>query len=341
MSSLGFSEWVPSADGQKQTLTPDQLQQLAAQVVSIMNPAATAASQQSTIVPPTPAVKAPAGTKIKKSKSEKTESKDAAAALTTKQSTGGNNPHHIPDFVLRSMGLDAEQVSTIMSLIGGPEQANVEWWKGANGKSVYGYCENINDGRGVTMGMAGFVSKFGEIDRVFKEYGVDRKTIGDPNDCKPKKGGGGCKLCDWIESHGEDQKWIDAQWKRYHEGYMIHVPKFIPKQFADNALIKGLLLDTAMNSGIGSEGNAWGMDKLAKTAKGSSPLDWVNNFCDLRFDHFAAGNTDHGKKGRLLTWRTLAKEGKWDLKGVDPCVYSFCYAPGPKLGGCKGCGRSK
>lgn len=332
MSSLGWSEWTPSANSQPKTLTPDQLQQLASQVVGIMNPSL--AQQQSTIVPPMPAVGTPAGAKVRKPKAPSSTAATSGSVADAAPG-GGNNPHHIPDFVLRSMGLDAEQVSTIMSLIGGPEQSNVQWWKGVNGKSVYGYCENINDGRGVTMGMAGFVSKFGELDRVFKEYGVDRKTIGDPNDCKPKKG---CKLCDWIEARGEDQKWIDAQWKRYHAGYMVHVPKFIPKQFADNALIKGLLLDTAMNSGIGSEGNAWGMDKLAKTAKGSTPLDWVNNFCDLRFDHFAAGNTDHGKKGRLLTWRTLAKEGKWDLKGVDPCKYAFCYAPGPKLGmWCKGC----
>lgn len=248
----------------------------------------------------------------------------------------GNNPHQIPDFVTRTMGLDADQVSTIMSMIGGPEQSNVEWWKGNNGKSVYGYCENINDNRGVTMGVPGFVSKYGEFDKVFKTYGVNdyKREVGNPDECRPKSSK--CKLCDWISARGEDPKWIDAQWKVYHDNYFTSVPKYVPKQFADNALIKGLLLDTAMNAGIGSEGNAWGMDKLAKTARGSTPMEWVTSFCDLRYDHFTTGNTEQGKRGRLLAWRTLAKDGKWDMRDVDPCKYAYCYN-GSKLGGCKGC----
>ena len=272
---------------------------------------------------------------LPKSSSGSSSSVSTDAPPTSTTGTTGGNPHKIPDFVLRTLGLEADQVSAIFSLIGGPEQSSVEWWKKTNGKNVYGYCENIDDGRGVTMGLAGFVSNWGEIDNVFKEAGYDRKNAGDPKDCKPRKG---CKLCDWIEQHGEDQKWIDAQWKRYHDGYMVYVPRLIPKQFADNALIKGLLLDTAMNAGITSEGDAWGMETLAKTAKGDTPTDWVNNFCDLRYKHFTTGNTENGKKGRLLTWRTLAKDGKWDLRNMDPCRYAFCNAPGPKLGvWCKGC----
>lgn len=250
------------------------------------------------------------------------------------KNTSSNNPHNIPDIVLRSLALDAGQVSTIMSLIGGPEQSNVEWWKKTNGQPVYGYCENINDGRGVTMGLAGFVSKWGGLGSVFKEYGVDMATVGNPDDCMPKKG---CKLCSWVQARGEDQKWKDAQWKRYHDDYIMHIPRIIPKQFADNALIKGLILDTTMNSGIGNEGNAWGADTLAKAAKGATSLEWVNNFCDLRFNHYSKGNSTDQKTGRLLTWRTLAKEGKWDMRDVDPCKYAFC--DGPKLGvWCKGCG---
>lgn len=259
----------------------------------------------------------------------------SGTGASEKQQQKSPTLHSIPDFVLETMGMDAEQVSTVMALIGGPEQANVEWWLGADGKSVYGYCENIDDGRGVTVGLAGFVSKWGELQRVFANYGADISAAGDPGECKPRKN---CKLCDWVRARGEDQRWIDAQWKAYRDNYMQYVPKFVPKKFADNALIKGLLLDTAMNSGIGSEGNAWGMDKLAKTAKGSTPLEWLNNFCDLRYDHFASGNPESSRKGRLLTWRTLAADGKWDLRGVDPCKYAFCY--GKKLGeGCKGCGK--
>lgn len=249
------------------------------------------------------------------------------------------NPHNIPNYISQTLGLETRQVSTILSMIGGPEQSNVEWFKQNNGKSVFGYCENIDDDRGVTMGISGFVSKYTEFDTVFKNYNVNdyRKETGNPDDCKPFSK---CKLCDWVNARGNDPNWIAAQWMVYHEKYIVPVMKFMPKQpNLNNALIKGLLLDTAMNAGLGDEGNAWGMDTLVRNTKGSTPFEWVKNFCILRYTHFTKGNTEEGKRGRLLAWYGLALFKKWDMRGVNPCYMAYCNN-GKHLGGCKGCPSS-
>jgi chitosanase len=216
-----------------------------------------------------------------------------------------------------------------MSLIGGPEQSSIIWWNGVDGKSVYGYCENIGDSRGITVGLAGFTSYANgqEVKKLMDAYGTSMRSVGNPNDCKQGKG---CSLCNWIRARGDDPKWIAVQWDLYNKQYIQPIMKYVPSKF-NNALIKGLLIDTSMNAGLGDEGNAWGADTTAKRASGSSALDWVNNFCDLRYNHFTSGNPQSSRKGRLETWRKLARDGKWDLRGVDVCKYAFCY------GKCKGC----
>ena len=274
------------------------------------------------------------GKKDKEPKQERRE-KDSASVSSSSGAPkiGGESPPRIPDHALRVLGVDQEQASTILAMIGGPEQSNVQWWKTVDGESVFGYCENIDDDRGVTIGIAGFVTRYGEPQRMIQEYGAG--DVGNPKDCKPKSSK--CSLCDWVRARGNDQRWIDIQMNHYADGYWKLVPKYIPEKFKDNALIKGLLLDTAMNAGEFKEGNAWGVKEVSQATRGDTPLEWVKNFCDIRFDHFTANSNKKAAEGRLLTWRTLAKDGKWDMRGVDPCKYAFCY--GSKLGaGCKGCG---
>ena len=239
-----------------------------------------------------------------------------------------SNPHKINEYALKVMGVDAEQMSAILSMIGGPEQSNVEWWKGVDRKSVYGYCENINDGRGVTVGVSGFVTKWGLVQKMIKEYGGAGDL--DPNQCKPGKPTK-CSLCDWVRARGDDDRWIEIQWKTYADNYMKLVTKYVPTKFKDNALIKGLLLDTAMNAGEFKEGNAWGIKEVAGAVKKESdPLRYVLAFLKARGDHFTSGNTEKMRKGRLGAWEKLARDGEWDMR-IDPCKYAYCS------GKCLGC----
>lgn len=103
------------------------------------------------------------------------------------------------------------------------------------------------------------MSKYGEVQSLLKAYGAG--NVGNPNDCARKSS---CALCRWIQAHGDDPKWIQVQWDRYVSSFIKKIPALVPSQFKGNALIIGLLWDTAMNSGFGNEGNAWGVDTLAK-----------------------------------------------------------------------------
>ena len=238
----------------------------------------------------------------------------------------GNNPHQISASALQAMGVDAEQLSNIMSMIGGPEQSNVQWWLGVDKKNVYGYCENINDDRGVTIGLAGFVTKFGEAQKIVQAGGGGSFDV---NQCRPGHPTK-CSFCDWVRSNGSNQKFIDAQWNSYVQNYMKLVPKYVPQQFKDNALIKGMMLDTVMNAGEFKEGNAWGLKEVTQAARGNDAASWAYSFLDARYNHFTAGNSQAMRLGRIGAWKKLVQAGAWDMR-VDTCKYAFCS------GRCLGC----
>ena len=238
----------------------------------------------------------------------------------------GNNPHRISDSALRMMGMDAEQLSNILAMIGGPEQSNVEWWKGVDKKDVYGYCENINDDRGVTIGVSGFVTKWGLAQKIVKDAGGGSHDVGQCRPGHPTK----CSFCDWVRGNGSNQKFIDAQWNAYANEFMKLVPKYVPQQFKDNALIKGMMLDTAMNAGEFKEGNSWGLKEVTQAARGNDAASWAYSFLDARYDHFTAGNSQSMRTGRIMAWKKLVQDNKWDMK-IDPCKYAFCS------GRCLGC----
>ena len=238
----------------------------------------------------------------------------------------GNNPHRISDSALRMMGMDAEQLSNILAMIGGPEQSNVEWWKGVDKKDVYGYCENINDDRGVTIGVSGFVTKWGLAQKIVKDAGGGSHDVGQCRPGHPTK----CSFCDWVRGNGSNQKFIDAQWNAYANEFMKLVPKYVPQQFKDNALIKGMMLDTAMNAGEFKEGNSWGLKEVTQAARGNDAASWAYSFLDARYNHFTAGNSQSMRSGRIGAWKKLVQDNKWDMK-IDPCKYAFCS------GHCLGC----
>jgi hypothetical protein len=252
--------------------------------------------------------------------------KPKGAALESQPSLGKrSNPHQISASALQVMGMDAEQLSNILSMIGGPEQSNVQWWLGVDRKNVYGYCENINDGRGVTVGLSGFVTKWGEAQKLVKAGGGGSFDV---NQCAPRKS---CPFCDWVRANGNNQKFIDAQWNSYVNNFMKLVPKYIPSQFKGNALIKGMMLDLAMNAGEFKEGNAWGLKEVTQAAKGNDQRSWANSFLDARYSHFTAGNSQSMRAGRIDAWRKLVQDNQWDMR-INACKYAWCS--GYKCLGC-------
>jgi len=241
------------------------------------------------------------------------------------------NEHNISVKALGIVGLTAEQLSNILSMIGGAEQSNIRWWEAVDKSRIYGYCENIGDGRGVTMGVAGFVSKWGLAQQIVENAGGGSFDVSQCRPGRPTK----CSFCDWIKNNGNNTAFINAQWDAYAREFMSLVTKYIPPQFKNNALIIGIVLDTAINAGEFSEGNAWGVKDIAREATratgGGDAKSWANSFLNTRYAHFTRGNDETMRAGRINAWKKLVADGKWSMKDIDLCRYAFCY------GRCVGC----
>jgi len=234
-----------------------------------------------------------------------------------------NNPHGIPDQVLRTLGMDVEQVTNTLNLINGPEQSQSRWWERTNKEDVYSYCENIRDKRGVTMGLTGFVTAYDGPQSIIRNAGGPSFAKGRyGTDSYPDERA----LCNWVKANAGNQRFRDAQWdyyiKMYMKPMMDDMRKYVPAGIRDEPLIIAAALDATINQGGGVCGNCSG--DFMKNARGGDRANWLNSFLNLRNAKFTAGNTSAMREGRLGAFRKLAVDGKWDMRGVDPCRYNYC-----------------
>ena len=234
-----------------------------------------------------------------------------------------NNPQGIPDQVMRTLGMDVEQVTNTLNLINGPEQSQSRWWERTNKQNVYSYCENIRDKRGVTMGLTGFVTAYNGPQEIIRNAGGPSFAKGRyGTDSYPDERA----LCNWVRDNANNKRFHDAQWDYYLKMYikpmMDDMRKYVPAGIRDEPLIIAAALDATINQGGGICGNCSG--DFMKNARGGDRANWLNSFLNLRNAKFTAGNTAKMREGRLGAFRKLAVDGKWDMRGVDPCKYNYC-----------------
>ena len=234
-----------------------------------------------------------------------------------------NNPHGIPDQVMRTLGMDVEQVTNTLNLINGPEQSQSRWWERTNKEDVYSYCENIRDKRGVTMGLTGFVTAYNGPQEIIRNAGGPSFANGRyGTDSYPDERA----LCNWVKANAGNQRFRDAQWDYYLKMYikpmMNDMRKYVPAGIRNEPLIIAAALDATINQGGGICGNCSG--DFMKNARGNDRANWLNDFLNLRDKKFTAGNSTAMRLGRLGAFRKLAVDGKWDMRGVDACKYNYC-----------------
>jgi hypothetical protein len=234
-----------------------------------------------------------------------------------------NNPQGIPDQVMRTLGMDVEQVTNTLNLINGPEQSQSRWWERTNKQNVYSYCENIRDKRGVTMGLTGFVTAYNGPQEIIRNAGGPSFAKGRyGTDSYPDERA----LCNWVRDNANNKRFHDAQWDYYLKMYikpmMDDMRKYVPAGIRDEPLIIAAALDATINQGGGICGNCSG--DFMKNARGGDRANWLNSFLNLRNAKFTAGNTAKMREGRLGAFRKLAVDGKWDMRNVDPCKYNYC-----------------
>lgn len=242
----------------------------------------------------------------------------AAPAAATQIGPPGAVPPAAAARVLAVTGLTAAQASFVLGMIGGPEQATTEWWLAAGGGSVYGYAEDIGDGRGVTIGLFGATTGRGymDADALFAAYG--RPDV-------PKMAARDIVAA--VRGFANDPRWRQAMWDAYLATYIEPSVRMLRRHFArPSALTIGAVLDASMNAGLGddSEDN-WGSEHLvaaAAAAAGGEESKFLDEFLRLRALHPTAHSGDMRK--RVAAWARLAADDAW---GLDVDVNEYAYVP--------------
>ena len=215
-------------------------------------------------------------------------------------------------------GLDAQQITNILGMINGPEQAKSEWWLTADDKIIYGYAENIGDGRGVTIGIYGATTGKGytDADVIWENYG--HKEYGKLSEKK---------LIEKVHEIANDPKWWKAQWDAYISTYWEPTLKLLKSKGYMKALTIGAVMDTAMNAGMGDDDSQhWGVEHLFEEAIANtqSEQDFLGKFMELRLKYPTKNVKDSNMKGRVKAWQKLWRDQQWDMR-VD--LKKYVYIP--------------
>lgn len=209
--------------------------------------------------------------------------------------------------------LNAQQITNILGTINIPEQNKSEWWLTANNEIIYGYAENIGDGRSITIGIYGATTGEGYNDAnvIWKNYGHEEYGNLSQEEIIAK-----------VREIANDPNWWKAQWDAYISTYWEPTMKLIQQKGYRTALTIGALMDTAMNAGIGDDDPSyhWGVEHLIKEAMAQTQneSDFLGKFLELRLQYPTKNSGD--MKKRIGVWQKLWRDQKWDMY-INPNNY--------------------
>ncbi|MDO3675425.1 chitosanase [Paenibacillus ehimensis] len=234
-------------------------------------------------------------------------------------------------FLRDRTGLDGEQWNNIMKLINKPEQDDLNWIK------YYGYCEDINDERGYTIGIFGATTG-GPRDthpdgpELFKAYDA-AKGAGNPSvEGALKRLGINGKMkgsileikdsekvfCGKIKKLQNDPAWRKAMWETFYNVYIRYSVEQARQRGFTSALTIGSFVDTALNQGATGDSNTL-QGLLARSGSSTNEKTFLKKFHAKRtlvVDTNEYNQPPNGKN-RVKQWDTLLDMGKMNLKNVD------------------------
>ncbi|SEG67356.1 chitosanase [Paenibacillus sp. UNC499MF] len=237
-------------------------------------------------------------------------------------------------FLKSKTGLDGEQWDNIMKLVNKAEQDSLKW------TGYYGYCEDIDDDRGYTIGIFGATTG-GTNDTgpdgpaLFKEYDAVKGAS------NPSVEGGLARIgahgsmkgsilkitdsekvfCGKIKNLQNDAAWREAMWHTFYNVYIKYSVDQARKRGFNSALTIGSFVDTALNQGAqGDSGSLEGI--LAKSGNSTNEKTFMTNFYAKRtlvVDTNEYNQPPNGKN-RVKQWSSLLGMGETDLKNADAAV---------------------
>ncbi|MCY9513023.1 chitosanase [Paenibacillus apiarius] len=237
-------------------------------------------------------------------------------------------------FLRANTGLDGEQWDNIMKLVNKPEQDSLDWTK------YYGYCEDIGDDRGYTIGIFGATTggsndKHPDGPALFKEFDA-ASGAGNPS----VEGGlerigvnGSMKgsilkikdsekvFCGKIKKLQNNDAWREAIWQTFYKVYIKYSVQQASQRGFNSALTIGSFVDTALNQGAtGDSGTLEGV--LSRSGKSTDEKTFMKKFYAQRT--LIVDTNDYNQppngKNRVKQWSQLWDMGKADLKNADDAI---------------------
>jgi chitosanase len=264
--------------------------------------------------------------------------KDSTMALASKDSDESNAEKNFSpatlSFLQSKTGLDAEQWNNIMRLVNKSEEDDPSF---SGWVKYYGYCQNLGDGRGITMAIQGATTggpNDGGPDgpglfQLFNKYnGASNPSIaGGLSDAgvKAKMDGAILKIeesdsafCAKINALENNANWRAAVWEAFYNDYISYAVTQAKKRNFNDALTIGAFTDSALNQGTTGSGSL--QDMLNQSGSSTNELTFMTKFSDIR--EKVAGTDDFNSppingKNRALMWLELYQDKANTLIGVD------------------------
>ncbi|WP_053376153.1 chitosanase [Paenibacillus sp. FJAT-27812] len=261
-----------------------------------------------------------------------------SAALQSKVSAGPSHDAKFSpstlQFLKSNTGLDGEQWDNIMKLVNKPEQDSPNW------TNFYGYCENINDNRGYTIGIFGATTggsndTYPDGPELFKQYDAisgasNPSTIGGLTRLGAKGSMNGriltitesaSSFCKKVNGQQNNAKWREAMWRTFYNVYISYSVQQAKQRGFSSALTIGSFVDTALNHGAtGGSNTLQGL--LSRSGSSTNEKTFMNNFHAKRT---LIVNTNHYNQApngtnRVKQWNDLLNQGYTSLKNADAAV---------------------
>ncbi|MBV8465378.1 MAG: chitosanase [Burkholderiales bacterium] len=243
-------------------------------------------------------------------------------------------------FLQAKTGMDAEQWNNVMRLVNKSEQDDPSF---SGWVKYYGYCQNIGDGRGITMAIQGATTggpNDGGPDGpglflLFNKYnGAAKPSIaGGLSDAgvKAKMSGNilviqesDSAFCKRINALENNAAWRAAVWESFYDNYIGYAVQQARDRNFNDALTIGAFTDAALNQGATGSGGSL-QDMLSKSGHSSNELTFMTSFLKLR--EKVAGTNDFNNPpingyNRAKMWLDLYTYSAYTLKNVDGEIQS-------------------
>ena len=234
-------------------------------------------------------------------------------------------------FLKANTGLDGEQWDNIMQVVNKPEQDSLDWPK------FYGYCENINDNRGYTIGIFGATTGGSndtgpDAPALFKAFdaarGSSNPTIqgglaragvnGYMSGSILKITDSASVFCGKIRALQSSATWRAAMWQTFYNVYIKYSVQQARNRGFTSAVTIGSFVDAALNQGAtGDSGSLQGM--LSRSGSSSNEKTFLTSFLAVRTKIVDTNdyNQPPNGKNRVRQWSRLLADGETDLKNAD------------------------